>query len=69
MIDDDDVTDFALFGYGGPGLAGIFVFLSILIIIAAYAYQNGDDCSKRTCPAGTTSKLTSHECLCVTRPK
>jgi hypothetical protein len=70
MIDDSDGDSFWVISLftSGPFALGALLIAIILWIVAA---QNSNECEKRACPPGMTSKLLDHECVCYypSRPR
>jgi len=64
MIDDSDV-DFAILMGPGKTLGGFIAWVIIVILLAFFAYQNGEECAQKHCPNGGVPRLMEHECLCV----
>ncbi len=65
MIDFDDADDFltmALFTKGGFAVTCVIV----AVIFFFVANGNSNECSQKSCPVGTSAKLLSNKCLCVT---
>lgn len=67
MIDDDDVTFFAL-SASPVGPIGFVVCIAIMIVLGCIAASNADDCAQMKCATGEP-KVIKHECLCVERAK
>jgi hypothetical protein len=64
MIDDDDVSWFALFWPWG-GWIGAILGLLIIAVLGYVACQNDRECEARVCPEGERARLLGHECMCI----
>jgi len=67
MIDDDDVTAWAIFGpVGGPVVTT--VFLVVLCVLMVRACENKNECGRRHCDKGRPA-LVKGECVCMEQAK
>jgi hypothetical protein len=61
MIDDSDVSDALRWVIS-------IICLVIIAVLAFFAFQNGEECSKRHCDVGRPV-LAHHECVCESLAK
>lgn len=67
-LDDDDI-ELILWSWWPSGWVSAFILFAVVLILSVIVESNKEDCAAQRCPPGTSPKLTSHECLCVTRPQ
>lgn len=67
MIDDSDVDFFVLFA-NPKTWVGLLLMIIVAVGLIFIVSDNKDICAKKTCPAGLSGRLITHECLCVGEP-
>lgn len=68
MIDDDDVSDFALF-FPVVGTITAIIFIIGIIGLTYISCVNEKECNQKTCNGDIKPMLIKGECLCVEKAK
>jgi hypothetical protein len=68
MLDDDDVTFFALLAPTPKSVLGCLALVAVLVVLIVVVLSNETDCSEQKCDRGV-AELHDGSCMCVEKPR
>lgn len=71
MFDHEDADDSVLAAalLAPATWLGLLLVVGVVLLAWQWSRESEEECARRVCPEGTSSRLLDHDCLCVAKAK